>query len=244
MKMRSHRSSTPIQSFQYPLSGLPVQSNWLDTACIETEAAAPAATDTHGMESVGEVSAKELERAFESGRREGAEEARSAQRVEQARMAEEFEMQKIEMAARLNEQFALERDRYLRAIEPEVVTLALRVAERILRREVRVDPLMLTGAVRVALSQLADTTGVRMRVPAKDAELWKETLGHLPNLRVRPVIVADDKLGEGECHIESNVGSVDLSIQTQLQEITRSLLGQTTVETNQGVHADSTKVAV
>ena len=48
-----------------------------------------------------------------------------------------------------------ERDRYLHAVEHEVVKLALAVAARILRREAQMDPLLLTGAVRVALGQLS-----------------------------------------------------------------------------------------
>ena len=59
-----------------------------------------------------------------------------------------------------------ERDRYLHAVEHEVVELALAVAARILRREAQMDPLLLTGAVRVALGQLSGSTEVRLRVPA------------------------------------------------------------------------------
>ena len=58
-------------------------------------------------------------------------------------------------AAELCESFAEERDRYLHAVEQEVVRLALAVAARILRREAQMDPLLLTGAVRVALGQLS-----------------------------------------------------------------------------------------
>ena len=51
--------------------------------------------------------------------------------------------------------FASERDRFLHVVEQEVVKLALAIAARILRREAQMDPLLLTGAVRVALGQLA-----------------------------------------------------------------------------------------
>ena len=62
----------------------------------------------------------------------------------------------------------MERDRYFEAVEHEVVKLALAVAARILRREAQMDPLLLTGAVRVALGQLSASTQVRSRVPAAD----------------------------------------------------------------------------
>ena len=57
------------------------------------------------------------------------------------------------------------------SVEQEVVKLALAVAARILRREAQMDPLLLTGAVRVALGQLSASTQVRLRVPAAELEL-------------------------------------------------------------------------
>jgi flagellar assembly protein FliH len=110
-------------------------------------------------------------------------------------------------------------------IEPEVVKLALRIAERIVRREVQVDPLLLTGSVRAALGQLADRTTVRLHVPASDSDLWRETFAHLPNLRIKPEIVADAQLEQGECELESNCGRADLGVGSQLREITRSFFG-------------------
>jgi flagellar assembly protein FliH len=38
------------------------------------------------------------------------------------------------------------------------------------------DPLLLTGAVRVALGQLAGATEVRLRVPAAELDLWTESM--------------------------------------------------------------------
>ena len=57
-----------------------------------------------------------------------------------------------------------------------MVKLALAIAARILRREAQTDPLLLTGAVRVALGQLAATlrcaaagSGVRCEPLDRDA---------------------------------------------------------------------------
>jgi len=101
------------------------------------------------------------------------------------------------------------------------VRLALAVAARILRREAQMDPLLLTGAVRVALGHLAATSEIRIRVPAKEADLWTETLAHLPNLPVKPLVVAEEGMLLGDCVIESKVGTVDLGIRAQLGEIER-----------------------
>ena len=117
--------------------------------------------------------------------------------------------------------FAAERDRYLAQVEREVVRLALGIAARILHREAQMDPLLLAGAVRVALGQLADTTEVRLIVPALEHELWSEMLRLMPNLPLRPELVADSTLSVGECRIETCVGSIDLGVRSQVAEIER-----------------------
>ena len=117
--------------------------------------------------------------------------------------------------------FSEERDRYLAAVEREAVRLALAVAARILRREAQMDPLLLTGAVRVALGHLAASSEVELRVPAVELELWKEAIRHLPHLAMKPAVTAGEGMRLGDCTIESKVGTVDLGVRSQLAEIER-----------------------
>jgi flagellar assembly protein FliH len=124
------------------------------------------------------------------------------------------------VAHTLNE-FTSVRDAYLAQVEQEVVRLALSIATRILHREAQMDALLLSGAVRVALGQLSDTTEVRLRVPAAEYELWGEMIRLMPNLPLRPQLVADDGLSAGECTLETHLGSVDLGVKAQLAEIER-----------------------
>ena len=145
----------------------------------------------------------------------------------QAEREAEASQQRRRQAAELVESFARERDRYLQTVEHEVVDLALAVAARILRREAQMDPLLLTGAVRVALGQLSSTTEVRLRVPPGDLELWTEAIALLPNLAIKPAVVPGDGMRLGDCVIESSLGSVDLGIRSQLGEIERGFFDQT-----------------
>ena len=128
---------------------------------------------------------------------------------------------RLRQRAELIENFAQERDRYLHAVEKEVVKLALAVAARILRREAQMDPLLLTGAVRVALGQLAGSTEVRLRVPAEDLALWTESIALIPNLAVKPTVISGEGMRLGECAVETSMGSVDLGVRSQLGEIER-----------------------
>jgi flagellar assembly protein FliH len=218
-----NEATISVQEFHYPSSGLPARSNWPDCVSVHpvpffTPLTVETETQAKGLTAV------DLDRAVAEGRREGIEEGRRLERLELASRLEQQEAQRIEQAAKLNEQFAFERERFLQTVEPEIVKLALAVASRILRREVQIDPLVLTGAVRTALAQLAGKVAVRIQVPTSDASLWTETIARLPGLRVKPVVVEDDNLHTGECQIESDLGSLDLSLHSQLCEIARNFL--------------------
>jgi flagellar assembly protein FliH len=123
--------------------------------------------------------------------------------------------------AKAMEEFRQSRDRYLAQVEREVVRLALAIAERILHRQAQIDPLLLSGAVRVALGQLSETTKVRLKVPLAERELWSEMLRLMPNLPLSPELVFDERMSAGECTIETHLGSVDIGVRAQLAEIER-----------------------
>ena len=170
-------------------------------------------------------------RSFESGRARGREEGRHAEHEAHATaLTVEAERQKRQLGA-LVARFAEESEHYLRAVEQEVVKLALAVASRILRREAQMDPLLLTGAVRVALGQLAASSKVQLMVPAAELELWREAVTHLPNLATKPHVLPGEGLRLGDCRIESQVGAVDLGVRTQLAEIERGFFDRVGAET-------------
>lgn len=169
---------------------------------------------------------EETRRSFEVGRARGLEEGRGAERQAQAAAGATAEETRIRAAAALAEQFARQRDRYFQAVEQEVVKLALAVAARILRREAQTDPLLLMGAVRVALGQLAASTEVRLRVPPADLDLWTEAMALLPNMGSKPLVVPGDAMRVGECVLETRMGAADLGIPGQLAEVERSFFGR------------------
>jgi flagellar assembly protein FliH len=160
---------------------------------------------------------EEVRRAFDAGRERGRQEGRAAERELLAAERQERAAQ----LGRLAEAFAEERDRYLNSVEQEVVKLALAVAARVLRREAQMDPLLLLGAVRVALGQLADSTQVRLRVPAADVAMWTEAVALLPGSGPKPQVAAGEGMRLGDCAVETEMGSADLGVRAQLSEIER-----------------------
>jgi flagellar assembly protein FliH len=159
----------------------------------------------------------QLARQADSARREAFEKGREAARAEQAAWRQQCT---AELTAAL-EGFRTGRDEYLARVEHEVVRLALAIAERILHREAQMDPLLLSGAVRVALGQLAESTEVKLRVPPAQREMWAEMLRLMPGLPLRPEVVADAELEACDAVLDAGLGTVDLGIRAQIAEIER-----------------------
>jgi len=123
------------------------------------------------------------------------------------------------MVLRACEEFAKERTRYFAAVESQVVKLALAIAARVLQREARMDPLLLSGAVRVALEKVDEESETRLRVPMNEVELWSEEFESAGEGAVR--VIGDEGMARGECVLETSVGTVDLGVEAQLGEIER-----------------------
>ncbi len=220
-----------VEVFNYPATAEPPAQSWWggledtaesadetgdgdrDGAGKNAEANGPAGADVR--------IAEEARRSFEAGRERGFQEGRAAELQAQAAHAGAKDRAHVEQAARLTENYRNEQIQYFDAVEYEVVKLALAVAARVLRREAQMDPLLLTGAVRVALGQLSASTQVRLKVPPAELELWAETMAHIPNLTVKPAVIAGDGMHLGDCVMETELGSVDLGVRAQLGEIER-----------------------
>jgi flagellar assembly protein FliH len=158
---------------------------------------------------------EEIAARIERARSEAAVEARVLWETElEERIARERSaLQKV------GEDLLQERTRYFAGVEGEVVRLALAIAARVLHREVKLDPLLLTGVVRVALEKVAKDSAVILRVPTDELEMWQGVFGANEESAVR--VVGDERLGVGECVLETNVGRVELGVSAQLEEIER-----------------------
>jgi flagellar assembly protein FliH len=220
-------ASEPVEVFMYPAGpGTPSNPMWEGWA--GSPEAGPAQSDRR-TEAVQAAMRIEFEKrladdtriSFEAGRERGRLEGRQAENEAQAAAMADVVKQRTRQVAELIETFAQERERFFHAVEHEVVELALAVAARILRRDAQMDPLLLTGAVRVALGQLSESTRVKLRVPPAELDLWTEAMALLPRLALKPTVIAGEGMRLGDCMIETEQGSVDLGIRSQLGEIER-----------------------
>jgi len=199
-------------------------------AAMEGESPARLAARVHELESALREREQQFERQLEAARGEALLKSREAAGSEEAAARKERAAQ---LAAALAD-FRAQRDEYLARVEQEVVRLALAIAERILHREAQMDPLLLTGAVRVALGQLAESTEVRLRVPAAQQAMWAEMVRLMPGLPLRPEVVADPGLAPAEAILEAGPGTVDLGVRAQIGEIERGFFDLLEVRAKSG----------
>jgi flagellar assembly protein FliH len=245
--MRQDDEVGEIEVLEYPACAdvLPLRAwnGWEEADGTVTATGLPAGlSDAKNHRAAGAVSGEEMQeerrKSYEEGRTRGVQEGRQAEREAQAsRMAAEEAARKQQLGV-LVARFSEASDRFLHAVEQEVVKLALAVAARILRREAQMDPLLLTGAVRVALGQLAASSEVRLEVPAKDASLWSETIALLPRLAVKPIVTPVEGMRLGDCVIESKAGTVDLGVRSQLAEIERGFFDRASTAAAPGENRD------
>lgn len=120
---------------------------------------------------------------------------------------------------KLSQQFGKERARYFAGVEAEVVKLSLAIAARILHREAKMDPLLLSATVRVALEKVADESGMTMRVPVDDLVMWRGIFEAEGDTSLK--VTGDERLSAGECVLETKVGTVEMGVSAQLAEIER-----------------------
>ena len=113
------------------------------------------------------------------------------------------------------------RPRLMREAQADLVELALRIARRVLHRELSIDPAAVEALVKAALEKMASLEITRIRVhPELEAgirtSLAQEGRGGLS-------LVSDPALARGSVLIETARGKLDASLDTQLAEIGRGL---------------------
>lgn len=133
----------------------------------------------------------------------------------EAKMVESLDIERTAIAMACAS-FGKARERYFGEIEAEVVKLALAIAARVLQREVKMDPTLLAGVVRVALSKLSDLQGAVLRVSTDEAEMWRRAMKS-----VGIQVEENPRMPAGEVQLHTPGGVAELGIEAQLVEVER-----------------------
>lgn len=115
-------------------------------------------------------------------------------------------------------------DTMVRRTERELVQLAFAIARRILHREVRMDAELVAALAHIAVERLGTTSPATVRLHPDDYSFV--TAGEGGPFSGRQVDVRPDPaVARGGCIVESEFGFIDASVDAQLDEIARAVLG-------------------
>lgn len=120
----------------------------------------------------------------------------------------------------------------MRRADREMIHLAVAMAERIVRREVRTEPELLLDMARAAIERLGERVTAVIHLNPIDLEaIVNDGSGRIGTLDV----VGDSDLPRGGCMIRTNLGAIDAGIDAQMRELLRAMLaGDGTEEATDG----------
>lgn len=128
---------------------------------------------------------------------------------------------------------ALERrETAVREVEQDVLKLSVKLAEKIIGREIKTDKKTVADIVATALRNVRHREQLIIRVNPADfpqLEEIKSTFSHTGRAEYLD-FEPDPKIASGGCLIESEVGTVDARLETQLKILERALLRQSETE--------------
>lgn len=155
---------------------------------------------------------------YEAGFREGEERGRA-----EGRAAAEKELEgAVRQATKLLTAAVHDRTQIVAAARDDVLKLVRRVAEKITRAAVRLDPSVVERVIDSSLRLVTERTQVLIRVNPDDVARARDGVPHFLRYFTPSAVLevcADPKVSQGGCLIETNAGYVDAQLETQLEEV-------------------------
>lgn len=157
---------------------------------------------------------EEAEHIKEQAKTAGAEEARI--------VAEESASDKVKEALETVNQAVNERKKIIKDAESEILRLAIKVAEQIIKSEVQMNRDVTLNIVADAINRVSDREQVIIKVNRDDLEnikKFKDRIGSVVDGIKSLSIVEDANVEPGGCVVETNLGYVDARISTKIAAI-------------------------
>ena len=107
------------------------------------------------------------------------------------------------------------------------IQLALAIAEKILRSQIKLNPKKILPALREALELTVKAQKIRIRLAKEDYNVLLPDVKALTERFQRAgqtEIVPDDSLQSGDCLVETPMGEIDMIIRSQLDRIAEELI--------------------
>lgn len=202
-----------LKEFQFRSFGEPVPAPQSDTDASAAAAVAPPPASAEAMQAELSV-AQQMEEAYARGRQDGLNEAEGRFATTVQALA-----QALEDVSRLRESLA-------QTGSQDMLRLVMAVSEQVIRTVVDVDSNVVLAIIENALQASIRADSFRVRVNPADLEgvtkqkpLFLASISGLKNISFE----ADPQISQGGCRVDSELGDVDATIETQLEAIRQAL---------------------
>jgi flagellar assembly protein FliH len=193
------KSSLSVQMYEYQE---PSTLELVTQNIVHSQASAPPAS--------GDIDQR-IKEAHAQGVREGMMQA-------QQTLGKQLESERATIATTV-QGFEKQLSAYYAKVEVELVHLALGIAAKILHREAQVDRMLVAGLVKVALEKLQQGTRVTVHVSPENVTPWIQYFQEQMASRIHVDVKPNPALGANQCVLETELGTTELGIETQLKEI-------------------------
>ena len=117
---------------------------------------------------------------------------------------------------------------------PQIVRLAVEIAEKIIGHALEAEPQMVASVLERAKREVAEAKQIRIWLNPADYKVLAETCPELIKIgsetgRTIEVVTSDD-VSRGGCRLETEMGLVDATLPTQIEEIRRQLADEDSTE--------------
>jgi len=195
----------------------------VDLEAVRAEAEAIRLQAIQDAERIREQARREgYQRGYDDGYHDGAREAQQRADAELQQTLETLRAQLQQVIQGVHTQH----EAYLQHAEAQMLDLALEVARKVVREELKQQPAHVLAIVRDALRRVQSFGRLRIRVNPLDVDLLRQNRPSLLQVvdGVEGIeIVEDRRVDQGGCVIETEQGVYDARIRTQLGEIERVL---------------------
>lgn len=204
----------------------------LDTAPLHAEAARRArelvARAAAEAEAVVEAAHAERAEVLEEARREGYQAGQAEGRRAGAEAVRAEAAARLDALAAVVNEVGRVRDELAARYEDDIVELALAVAARIVRRESALGPDTVRTLLRETLPRTGGATNIKIVLHPEDLAVLEQDARQLASLtdgRAGVSWEADERVARGGCHVETERGGIDASVETRVRRIVEAMIG-------------------
>lgn len=133
----------------------------------------------------------------------------------------------IQLANEITLQSKENSEKYLASQERVILELSVQMAEKIIGNELKATAETYLSIVRRAIKEAQETDEIKLYIAPKYFELVSSNRDELETLfppDVTFLIFANEDFADEECYIETNHGRIDVTIDTQLNELKKQLV--------------------